>query len=182
MHVGEDRLERLGLDGSLTTVADRPGTFSAPVWTADGRTFVYASVDADGQRLVARGVEAEKELQLVAYGLIAFVVSPDGERMAFQVIDEQRALPLSGIDVGTGETVPADELLALLRAARGPYALGNDCSRRRPSRLGPRGLSRDQPAAASPPPAPLTPPPSDRITPRCDGAWTHRRCRRGLGS
>ena len=47
VHVGEDRLERLGLDGSLTTVAERPGTFSAPVWTADGRTFVYASIDAE---------------------------------------------------------------------------------------------------------------------------------------
>ena len=42
VHVGEDRLERLGLDGSLTTVADRPGTFRVPVWTDDGRTFFYA--------------------------------------------------------------------------------------------------------------------------------------------
>ncbi len=54
VHVGDDRLERLDLDGSLTTVAERPGTFSAPVWTADGRTFVYASIDAGDQRLVVR--------------------------------------------------------------------------------------------------------------------------------
>lgn len=107
VHVGEDRLERLGLDGSLTTVADRPGTFSAPVWTADGRTFVYASVGAERQRLVVRDAEAsETERPLVAFDeLISFVVSPDGERIAFQVIEEQSVLPFSVIDVGTGETV-----------------------------------------------------------------------------
>jgi Tol biopolymer transport system component len=106
VHVGEDRLERLGLDGSLAPVAERPGTFSAPVWTADGRTFVYASIDAGDQRLVVRGAEARRERTLVPYdGLIAFVVSPDGERVAFQALEPERTLPLSVIDVDTGETV-----------------------------------------------------------------------------
>jgi len=106
VHVGEDRLERLGLDGSLTTVSDRPGTFSAPVWTADGRTFVYASVGAERQRLVVQDAEAESERPLVGFDrLISFVVSPDGERIAFQVIEEQSVLPLSVIDIGTGEAV-----------------------------------------------------------------------------
>ena len=106
VHVGGDRLERLDLDGSQTTVADRPGTFSVPVWTADGRTMVYAAVDADGQRLVARGAEAQTERSLVPYdGLIAFVVSPDGRRIAFQVLQPEHTLPLSVIDVRTGETV-----------------------------------------------------------------------------
>ena len=106
VHVGEDRLERLGLDGSLTTVADRPGIFSAPVWTADGRSFVYASVGAERQRLVVQDAEAKSERPLVSFDeLISFVVSPDGERIAFQVIREQSVLPLTVIDVGTGETV-----------------------------------------------------------------------------
>ena len=48
VHVGGERLDRLGLDGSTTAVGDRPGMFSAPVWSADGKTFVYASEDADG--------------------------------------------------------------------------------------------------------------------------------------
>jgi Tol biopolymer transport system component len=110
VHVGEDRLERLDLDGSLTTVAERPGTFSAPVWTADGRTFVYASIDAGDQRLVVRGAEAGRERPIVPYdGLIAFVVSPDGDRIAFQVLEPERTLPLSVIDVGTGETVEITE-------------------------------------------------------------------------
>jgi Tol biopolymer transport system component len=106
VHVGEDRLERLGLDGSLTTVADRPGTFSAPVWTADGRTFVYASVGAEHQRLVVRDARAENERPLVSFDeLISFVVSPDGERIAFQVIGDQSVLPHSVVDVDTGEAV-----------------------------------------------------------------------------
>jgi len=110
VHVGGDRLERLDLDGSLTTVAERPGTFSAPVWTADGRTFVYASIDAGDQRLVVRGAEAGRERPVVPYdGLIAFVVSPDGDRIAFQVLEPERTLPLSVIDVGTGETVEITE-------------------------------------------------------------------------
>ena len=106
VHVGEDRLERLGLDGSLSTVAERPGTFSAPVWTDDGRSFVYASADAEGERLVVHDVEAEIAQPLVPFdGLLTFGVSPDGERIAYQVLEEQSALPLTVIEVGTGETV-----------------------------------------------------------------------------
>jgi len=106
VHVGAERLDRLGLDGSTSKVGDRPGTFSVPVWTADGKTLVYASEDGHGQRLVARNVEADSGLPLVPYeGLIAFVVSPDGERVAFQVIQPDRILPLSVIDVDSSEVV-----------------------------------------------------------------------------
>jgi dipeptidyl aminopeptidase/acylaminoacyl peptidase len=106
VHVGGERLDRLGLDGSTTALGDRPGTFSAPVWSADGKTFVYASADADGQRLVMRDVKAETGRPLVPFeGLIAFVVSPDGERVAFQVLEPERTLPLSVIDVDSGDTV-----------------------------------------------------------------------------
>ena len=106
VHIGAERLDRLALDGSTSAVGDRPGTFSVPVWTADGKTLVYSSVDEGGQRLVARNVNADRGRPLVAYeGLIAFVVSPDGERVAFQVIQPGRILPLSVIDVDGGETV-----------------------------------------------------------------------------
>lgn len=106
VHVGVDRLERLDLDGSLTTVAERPGAFTAPVWTADGGTFVYASTRIGGQHLVAHDVEAGSERPLVPFeGLVRFVVSPDGERVAFQVLEEQRAQPLMVVDIATGEAV-----------------------------------------------------------------------------
>jgi len=106
VHIGAERLDRLALDGSTSAVGDRPGTFSVPVWTADGKTLVYSSVDEGRQRLVARNVNADRGRPLVPYeGLIAFVVSPDGERVAFQVIQPGRILPLSVIDVDGGETV-----------------------------------------------------------------------------
>ena len=111
VHVGEDRLERLGLDGSLTTVA-RPGTFRVPVWTDDGRTFVYASGNADGDRLVAHDIDARTGRPLVSFdGLLTFVVSPDGRRIAFQVLEEERALPLTMLDLRTGETVEITDAL-----------------------------------------------------------------------
>jgi TolB protein len=110
VHVGEDRLERLELDGTLTTVADRPGTFLAPVWTGDGRSFVYASATARGQHLVVHDVDARNGSQLVPFdGLVRFVVSPDGRRIAFQILEEQRAQPLTVIDVRSGETTEVVE-------------------------------------------------------------------------
>jgi Tol biopolymer transport system component len=110
VHVGKDRLERLGLDGSLTTVAARPGTFSAPVWTGDGETFVYASVEPGGQRLVVHAAGEEAGQPFVPFdGSVTFVVSPDGERIAFQVIEEAGSLPLTVIDLRTSETVEVTE-------------------------------------------------------------------------
>jgi TolB protein len=110
VHVGEDRLERLELDGTLTTVADRPGTFFAPVWTGDGRSFVYASATPRGQHLVVHDVDARNGSQLVPFdGLVRFVVSPDGRRIAFQILEEQRAQPLTVIDVRSGETTEVVE-------------------------------------------------------------------------
>ena len=43
VHVGTDRLDQLGIDGTFTPLGDRPGRFNVPVWTADGRTLFYVS-------------------------------------------------------------------------------------------------------------------------------------------
>jgi TolB protein len=105
VHVGSRRLERLDLDGGLTTVADRPGAFTAPVWTTDGRTFIYASARAGHQQLVVQDAEAGRGLDLVPFGeLISFVVSPDGERVAFQSYEDDASLPLTIVDVESGKT------------------------------------------------------------------------------
>jgi TolB protein len=56
VHVGTDRLERLGLDGTRSTVGEVTGAFRAPAWSADGETMVYASLDGDVQRLIVRDV------------------------------------------------------------------------------------------------------------------------------
>jgi TolB protein len=104
VHVGTDRLDRLSLDGTAISVGDAPGMFSAPVWTTDGRTFVYAVQGSNGQRLVARDRDAHRGETLTRFdGTIAFVVSPDGRRVAFQVIDGSSiVVPLSVIDRRTG--------------------------------------------------------------------------------
>ena len=104
VHVGTDRLDLLAIDGTLTSLGDHPGTFSAPVWTADGRTLVYVMQSGDRQRLVAYDLGTDRREILARFeGTIAFVVSPDGRRVAFQVLQDQTLVtPLSVIDRKTG--------------------------------------------------------------------------------
>ena len=104
VHVGTDRLDRLAIDGTLTTVDDRPGIFNVPVWISNGRTLVYASATGSGQRLVAFDLDAGRGEALVRFdGAITFVVSPDGRLLAFQVVQEGNlVVPLSVIDRRTG--------------------------------------------------------------------------------
>ena len=105
VHVGDHRLERLDLEGKLTTVADRPGAFTAPVWTTDGHSFVYASSQAGEQQLVVQDADAGEGHTVVPFGgLITFVVSPDGRRIAFQPFEAGKAMPLTVVDVASGET------------------------------------------------------------------------------
>jgi TolB protein len=114
VHVGTERLETLGLDGKLTTVADRPGAFSAPVWTADGRSFVYASTRGGRQQLVVQDADADRGHAVVPFdGLITFVVSPDGRRIALQAFEGGEASPLTVVDVASSEaTEVTDQTVA----------------------------------------------------------------------
>jgi TolB protein len=113
VHVGTQRLERLGLDGKLSTVAERPGAFAAPVWTEDGRTFVYASTQAGQQQLVVQDAEADRGHPVLPFeGLITFVVSPDGKRIAFQAFEGGEALPLTIVDVVSGRTTQVTDQTA----------------------------------------------------------------------
>lgn len=78
VHVGADRLERIGLDGSVTSIADRPGSFQAPVWSGDGKSLVYALRTKSTQRLVASGPNGDGRRNLVRFdGIIRFVLSAD---------------------------------------------------------------------------------------------------------
>ena len=105
VHVGVDRLDRLSLDGSLVTVNSRPGSFRAPVWTADGANFVYAAGTPTGQHLVVQDVARARADDLLSFsGSISFVVNPDGSRIAFQVVEGANDVqPLSVIDLATGD-------------------------------------------------------------------------------
>jgi Tol biopolymer transport system component len=105
VHVGTDRLDRLAIDGTHTSLGDPPGAFTAPVWTADGRTFVYVFQGERGQRLVAYDLGSQRREVLARFdGTISFVVSPDGRRVAFQVLQGSTVVtPLSVIDRKTGK-------------------------------------------------------------------------------
>jgi Tol biopolymer transport system component len=104
VHVGTDRLDRLAIDGAITRLRDRPGSFTAPVWSSDGRTFFYVAESAGRQQLVAYDLGTRRREVLARFeGAIMFVVSPDGKRVAFQVIDGQNLVtPLSVMDRKTG--------------------------------------------------------------------------------
>ncbi|HEX5938089.1 MAG TPA: hypothetical protein VFZ75_10430 [Actinomycetota bacterium] len=85
IHVGDDTLGTLDLEGNLEAIADQPAIFQAPVWLPDGRMVYAASVD-EHQALVVRDEVRAREL--VSYeGAIEFVVSPDGKRVAYRVSD-----------------------------------------------------------------------------------------------
>jgi WD40 repeat protein len=106
VHVGTDRLERLAIDGTPTTVDARPGAFNAPVWTSDGTSF-YASAKGDAQRLVVQDLGEKQGRELVRFdGAIRFVVSPDGRSVAFQVVRPDDVGPLSVVDRRTGTIEP----------------------------------------------------------------------------
>lgn len=94
IHVGNETLGTLDLEGKLLPIGDAPGIFQAPVWLPDGR-MVYAATAKHRQSLVVRDGDRTKEL--VAFeGSIEFVASPDGTRIAYRVDD---ASGLGGVDV-----------------------------------------------------------------------------------
>jgi Tol biopolymer transport system component len=105
IHVGAETLGRIDLEGELTPVGDRPGVFHAPVWLGDGR-LIYAVSDGERQVLVVRNGDRTSELVRFR-GAIEFVVSPDGERIAYRV-DAGGGLgtvSVVGIDSGRSERV-----------------------------------------------------------------------------
>lgn len=94
VHVGDETLGMLDLEGELRPIGDVPGIFQAPVWLGDGR-MIYAAVIEGRQALVVR--DGDRQRDLVAFeGSIEFVVSPNGERIAYRVDDGSG---LGGVEV-----------------------------------------------------------------------------------
>jgi hypothetical protein len=124
-HTGFDRLERVDLAGRTTAVSRRPGLFATPAWSADGRTVVYAERGASGtQRLVAAIDGGPTRLLVQGKGAISFVLRPDGEAVAYQLLgrddddlyDRRATQPGDGVrvvDVRTGVTRRATSIRAL---------------------------------------------------------------------
>ena len=85
-HAGYDRLEEIDLDGGATAVSARPGLFSTPAWSADGKTLVYAERAQGVQRLVAQVGGEEPRVLVEGRGALSFVLRPDGGAVAYQML------------------------------------------------------------------------------------------------
>jgi TolB protein len=105
IHVGDATLGTLDLVGHLEPVGDRPGLFHAPVWLADGR-FVYAVTRGTRQALVVRDGDASSDL-VPFRGAIEFVVSPDGDRIAYRIDAPGEGLgTVAVVDISSGRSRP----------------------------------------------------------------------------
>jgi TolB protein len=87
VHVGADRLALLGIDGTVTSLQQLPGPFSAPQWSADGARLLYAVGAGGGQpRLLAAPASGEPAAAQELFrfdGALSFSLSPDGRRVAY---------------------------------------------------------------------------------------------------
>jgi Tol biopolymer transport system component len=102
VHVGDETLGLLDLEGNLRPVGDPPGIFQAPVWLADGR-MIYAAETREQQILVARDGDRQREL-VVFEGAIEFVASARGERIAYRVDDGSGPGGVEVVDVRTSRS------------------------------------------------------------------------------
>jgi Tol biopolymer transport system component len=99
VHVGEDQLGRLGLDGELLDLGEAPGLFHAPVWLPDDR-LVYVTGGSERQALVIRDGARTRVVHRFR-GAMEFVVSPDGRQIAYRVDVGETVGPVAVLDVGS---------------------------------------------------------------------------------
>jgi hypothetical protein len=128
VHVGDERLDEITLDGDTSSVGDGSGRFQAPAWSADGRSQVYVEAIGRGerQRVIVRGPDGGRRVVARADGAVSLVLSPDGSRLAFQALNDDernlldRTLPNRAVDVGV--TIVDLETGAIERATIRPAA------------------------------------------------------------
>lgn len=84
VHVGNERLALLSLDGSQTAIDADPAVFPAPQWSQDGSQLVYAIREAGEQQLLLAGLDGEPQRRVTTFeGSISFSLSPDRNKIAY---------------------------------------------------------------------------------------------------
>jgi hypothetical protein len=110
IHVGAETLGSIDLEGKLSKLQDPPGAFHAPVWLDDDR-LIYAVADGKRQVLVIRHDERTREL-VRFHGAIEFVVSPEGDRIAYRVDAGEGLGMVNVVDTSSGRSQRVSDLPA----------------------------------------------------------------------
>jgi TolB protein len=88
-HIDNERVELYNLEGEAESLVISGGLFSAPQWSPLGEQLVYAVGGATTQQLLLTDLEGEQLQELTGYrGRAAFSFSPDGERVAYIVTED----------------------------------------------------------------------------------------------
>jgi len=126
LHIGGERVEVLSLDGNVESLQISGGQFPAPQWADDGARLVYAVADAARQRLIVTDTTGQELTELTDFaGRVSFSLSPDGQRLAYIVTEQDAALstlgPLYAVEVATLRTreITSDPVLAFFWSPAG---------------------------------------------------------------
>lgn len=93
-----------GDDGSSLGVD--PGLFQAPAWVGD-QLFWVRQVESDLQELVVSGPMGTAPRVLASYeGFVHFVVSPDGERLAYRILNQAPPAVTVAFEAQSGVSSP----------------------------------------------------------------------------
>ncbi len=85
-HVGAE-VGTVGIDGTVTALADVGTAFRAPIWLPGSDTVVYAERSVGGATAILFDVVTDARRELVEYDGLAFLVaSPDGDRLFLSVV------------------------------------------------------------------------------------------------
>lgn len=118
-HIGNERVELQAIDGAQESLRISGGAFPAPQWAPDGERLVYATADAERQRLIVTDVSGQELAELTDYpGRISFSLNGDGSRLAYVVTERDSTSatlgPLYVVEVDSRRTreVTANPVLA----------------------------------------------------------------------
>jgi len=88
-HIDNERVEVYDLEGAAESLVISGGLFSAPHWSPQGEELVYAVAGAASQQLLLTDLEGQPLQELTGYrGRATFSFSPDGERVAYIVTED----------------------------------------------------------------------------------------------
>jgi len=92
VHVSNNRLQLLDLEGRPTDIDNSPGFFQAPQWIPEVDRIVYATRQGSVQTLLTS--DRQNPTELVEFdGFLSFATSPDGSQVAYRLLAESDAIP-----------------------------------------------------------------------------------------